>query len=325
MNILDELKKNIVSDYYTANFKSEVTFDTLLTPVIADILTVIGRKYPEKGINGEKVIRLTKEFPMLKKAITKKNQNYSNWNADYLMCDDDKDGTVYLVELKTTMDSLNYLQMYHYIKYIDRHHGQPFAQMAGKEFIALLNHVSCTGYVEKEWKNKETKDDLKKLFEKIIHFPEDGRKTWDVNHASDAENFLRKKSASSSEKYLLIAGQMLDSLKQYDWWDKKNIKLIYLIPEMISKESIKEEIQKAIRKKIEKELKKDGKYEKGMEIDVDGIDVDGIIDRTLILVTFQDIYDHCQELGNSELKEYWGWVKKILKQCNLFPPPSASP
>lgn len=65
MKINEILAENITKDYFNAKVKTEVIFDTILTPVIGEILTVIGRENKKLKINGEMKL-LAKEFPMLK-------------------------------------------------------------------------------------------------------------------------------------------------------------------------------------------------------------------------------------------------------------------
>jgi len=43
MKIHEILTEYIIRDYYTPNIKAEVILDMILTPVIGEILTVIGR------------------------------------------------------------------------------------------------------------------------------------------------------------------------------------------------------------------------------------------------------------------------------------------
>lgn len=64
MKIHEILTEYIIRDYYTPNIKAEVILDMILTPVIGEILTVIGRSNTDLGING-KMRLLAKEFPML--------------------------------------------------------------------------------------------------------------------------------------------------------------------------------------------------------------------------------------------------------------------
>lgn len=174
MEIYERLAENIIRDYFTPNIKAEVLLDTILTPVIGDILTVVGQKNKNLGINGEMKL-LAKEFPMLK--VPKEDEiNYRNCNADYLMCDAE---SVYFVELKTTQESLDCDQMINYRKYLEncKDEDQKFFDVSGAEFIKLLNHVSQTGYSSdnknKPWNEEESpeQDDLKRVFEAVIQYP----------------------------------------------------------------------------------------------------------------------------------------------------------
>lgn len=64
MRIEEILAEKVIQDYYTANIKAEVILDMILTPVISEILTAVGRENRELGINGEMKL-IAKEFPML--------------------------------------------------------------------------------------------------------------------------------------------------------------------------------------------------------------------------------------------------------------------
>lgn len=325
MKIEEILVGNITRDYYTANIKAEVILDMILTPVIEKILTVIGQKNKNLGINGEMKL-LAKEFPMLKpnscaktdeevfkevkrspalKSNRENEYNYRNCNTDYLMCDKE---SVYFVELKTTQNSCDHKQMINYRNYLAECENKKFSSVSGAGFIELLNHVSQTGYSRssknKPWGETE-KDDLKRLFEAVIRYPEyrgygkDGEKLpleedWVMeknHHADDALIYLKKTRAVSSKKYLLTAGQMLDHMKDGEWWECKQIKLIYLMPEKPSEEEIKEVL----------------------DYNRKGI---------FIIVTFQEIIKQahviCREMEKQGLKKYWKWVMEILLQCGLY-------
>lgn len=170
MEIHRALSQEMIKDHYTANIKSEVMLDVILTPVIADILTVIGQE--NKRINGE-VRLLAKEFPLLSNKNAEGGKpNFRSCNADYLMCDKD---SVFLVELKARQESYHHAQMENYLAYcLNR---ERFFESAGKNFVYLLNHVSKTGYSHKTWAEKigalRAKDALKWLFEIIVNYPED--------------------------------------------------------------------------------------------------------------------------------------------------------
>ncbi len=300
MKIHEILTEYIIRDYYTPNIKAEVILDMILTPVIGEILTVIGRSNTDLGING-KMRLLAKEFPMLKsKSCAKTSGKYRTCNADYLMCDKK---SVYFVELKTTQQSLDDGQMKNYQNYLVRCKNKEFSSVPGAEFIDLLNHVSKTGYPDSSEKKTWgiTKDDLKRLFKAIVWYQEyrgygkKGKKIplredWAKEktcHVDEAIAYLKENRAVSSKKYLLTAGQMLDNMEDGGWWDCGQIKLLYLMPETLSEKEISEYYRKGI-----------------------------------IFVTFQEIMEQARgiymEIEKQELKDYWKWVMEILKQCGLY-------
>ncbi len=310
MEIYERLAENIIRDYFTPNIKAEVLLDTILTPVIGDILTVVGQKNKNLGINGEMKL-LAKEFPMLK--VPKEDEiNYRNCNADYLMCDAE---SVYFVELKTTQESLDCDQMINYRKYLEncKDEDQKFFDVSGAEFIKLLNHVSQTGYSSdnknKPWNEEESpeQDDLKRVFEAVIQYPKYTEnkgygktkkiplmENWaneEDHHVDDAIAYLRKNKAVSSKKYLFTAGQMLNHMKYGEWWNCNKIKLVYLVPETPSDKEIKEILEY---------------YQKGF----------------VIIVTFREMMEQAYLIGKEsekqKLKKYWNWVMEILIQCGLY-------
>ena len=65
--------------------------------------------------------------------------------------------------------------MMNYQNYLADCKNEKFSNSSGAAFIDLLNHVSQTGYSnshkDKPW-GKTEKDDLKRLFEAIIRYPE---------------------------------------------------------------------------------------------------------------------------------------------------------
>ena len=100
--IRDLIKGSFINDYWTAGYKAEVSFDTLLTPVIEEIIQT---KFPTAKY-------VTKEFPILRKSFNDKvKSGFDSINVDYVLSDKDK---VYFVELKTTMDSIDKIQITNY-------------------------------------------------------------------------------------------------------------------------------------------------------------------------------------------------------------------
>lgn len=317
MKIYEKLAENIIRDYFTPNIKAEVLLDTILTPVIGDILTIVGQKNQELGISGEMKF-IAKEFPMLKSRFgdqtgkEKSKDNYRSCNVDYLMCDEK---SVYFVELKTTQESLDRDQMINYREYLKnrKDEDQKFFDVSGADFIKLLNHVSQTGYSSinenKPWNEEGSpeQDDLKRVFEAVIQYPKYTEnkgygktkkiplmENWvdeEDHHVDDAIDYLRKNKAVSSKKYLFTAGQMLDNMKVGKWWDCKHIKLLYLVPETPSDKEIKEILEY---------------YQKGF----------------VIIVTFREMMEQAYLIGKEsekqKLKNYWNWVMEILIQCGLY-------
>lgn len=318
MEIYERLAENIIRDYFTPNIKAEVILDMILTPVISEILTIVGQKNKELGISGDMKF-IAKEFPMLKSRFgdqTSKEEsknNYRSCNVDYLMCDEE---SVYLVELKTTQDSLDLKQMENYQKYLAACEDEKFSDVFGADFIKLLNDVSQTGYSSNNPKTKkpwEEENPLKRIFEAVIQYPKYTKnkgcgtdkkiplnENWakkEAHHVDDAISYLRKNKAVSSKKYLLTAGQMLDNMKvdeddgeRRDWWDYNKIKLLYLVPETPS-DKVKEILEY---------------YQKGL----------------VIIVTFREIMEQAYLIGKEsekqELRNYWNWVMEILIQCGLY-------
>lgn len=280
MNIYEIFAKEVVKDYFTANIKAEVIFDTILTPIIGEILTIV-----YSGKSDKEMRLIAKEFPILKE-----KGRYCSWNVDYLMCDDK---TVYLVELKTTKGSAGEEQWKRYRNHIGNYHDE-FALREGYDFVRLLNHVSKTGVPDKEFEDdnkqkscgKDWISELKSLFEEIInHSSNDSPEMKTGKYTERAQEYLKRNKANSSKKYLTTAGQVLDHIDDdCEWWNYTKRKVIYLVPA--------------------NEPNKLGKCDK-----------DDIID----IVTFEDIIGNKDNIGKEIKKgnlvpiEYWEWVVGILE------------
>ena len=87
---------SVLNDYYSAGIKAEVVLDTMMTPVIADLLK------EQISFFGEPVY-ITKEFPLKTSA-----KDHRNRKADYVLMDNE---SIYLVELKTSMGSIDKEQL----------------------------------------------------------------------------------------------------------------------------------------------------------------------------------------------------------------------
>lgn len=304
----ERFAEEVINDYFTANVKAEVILDTILTPVIDKILTAACK---EKGeIKRESQIKLlAKEFPILKEKRKEGEirKSYRSCNADYLMCDEE---SVYLVELKTSMDSDNEEQRKNYIEHCG---DKEFSKELGNDFIRLLNHVSKTGMSDdalektlEERRGKESgweADDLEWLFKRIVTYSttdnvESKKEAWDKQkyYESRAKCYLQREKAVSSKKYLFTAGQMLDKMENKEWWNYKKIKLIYITPNEIGDNK--------------EQLNCDNVAEKQNSADSD-----------IIYLTFKDIIkwkniiDRKMKEDYPDLESYWKWVADILEKC----------
>ncbi len=225
--ICDLIKGSFINDYWTAGYKAEVSFDTLLTPVIEEIIQT---KFPAAKY-------VTKEFPILKRTINK-GSGFSSINTDYLFCDGCK---FYFVELKTSMESINDDQSDNYEQIIEcSNHNNPW----GLDFIALLNHNSPTGYGDSSYENNKIiqnlnfQERLREIFNLIIENDSDRiQLKQNDNYQTKAIKWLkyRNKGYHLSGKYktLFQAGQILDFWENNGIHDKnpwKKIEIIYLVP-----------------------------------------------------------------------------------------------
>ena len=95
-NLVQEIKKWVVNDYFTPNIKAEVILDTLLTPYVAEIINRQGDL---------DTVFVTKEMSVKDVQKQTENPKYGNMGTkiDYVLVDAD---FVYLVELKTTDGSI---------------------------------------------------------------------------------------------------------------------------------------------------------------------------------------------------------------------------
>lgn len=233
-NICKEIKKSFINDYWTAGYKAEVSFDTLLTPVIEQIMN---QNIENKS--GE-IKYITKEFPILLRSFTGNNSyGFDSVNVDYVLSDDQ---TVYFVELKTTMDSYNDTQN---ANYSDIYKIDHMFKQWGDDFIRLLNHNSSSGKgddtFQELFNNKSSSNNreiLKKLFVDICKRSDISADSPNGNsdyYQKKAIEYLKKRNAdgklSGSNKTLFQAGQILDYCfsTKYELWGK-SIKIIYLAP-----------------------------------------------------------------------------------------------
>ena len=217
--MLDELIcDSVLNDYYSAGIKAEVVLDTMITPVIADLLK-------EQIAFTGKPVYITKEFPLKTSA-----KDYRNRKADYVLMDNK---SIYLVELKTSMGSIDKEQLDAYGEKLDNYNGKKLLY----EFTELLKSVF--GITDEE------NCDLVSVTDRIVKSLTDsktGFSDW-VSSLSKSDpqeeqrerteqyirTLMKNKKIKSSQKFLFQAAQIVTNSNPSDW-ESKDIKLIYMMP-----------------------------------------------------------------------------------------------
>jgi hypothetical protein len=112
MNFEEMIKKWVKYDYCTPGIKSEVIIDMLISEFIEEIVRFGAvKRMPEKE-NKKDVELITKEFPFA--CDQKENRKDDrNFKADYLVADYNEK-IMYVIELKTSKDSLSDEQFQNY-------------------------------------------------------------------------------------------------------------------------------------------------------------------------------------------------------------------
>lgn len=213
--MLDELIcDSVLNDYYSAGIKAEVVLDTMMTPVIADLLK------EQISFSGEPVY-ITKEFPLKTSA-----EDHRNRKADYVLMDNK---SIYLVELKTSMGSIDKEQLDAYGEKLEKYDGKKLLD----EFTELLK--SIYGITDEENSNLVSVTDriVKSLTDSKTGFSDPGNSDPLEEHREVTEQSIRTlmkdNNIKSSKKYLLQAAQIVNNSNPSDW-GTKDIKLIYMMP-----------------------------------------------------------------------------------------------
>ena len=217
--MLDELIcDSVLNDYYFAGIKAEVVLDTMMTPVIADLL--------KEQINFTgKPVYITKEFPLKTSA-----KDYRNRKADYVLMDNK---SIYLVELKTSMGSIDKEQLDAYGEKLDNYNGKKLLY----EFTELLKSVF--GITD------EDNCDLVSVTDRIVKSLTDSKTGFSDRVSSLSKSdpqeeqrerteqyirtLMKNKKIKSSQKFLFQAAQIVTNSNPSDW-ESKDIKLIYMMP-----------------------------------------------------------------------------------------------
>ncbi len=225
MSIQDTIKDHIENDYYTASIKCEVVIDTILTPVIGEIMSVL------TGVNMKFV---TKEFPFLKNRIKEKKgeADYHTINVDYMLYSDSgKKPAVYFVELKTTESSKNEKQDQRYV-YIEKHTGIKDLLKDFKKIV--IRYLSLpTNYSPENECNKALKKILNDAFKYQFEKYDKKISVDDGCYTNAAKEYLKKTGKAGSSKYILQAGQIIDAnLEKLINSGNCNIEFRYLLPKI---------------------------------------------------------------------------------------------
>ncbi len=217
--MLDELIcDSVLNDYYSAGIKAEVVLDTMMTPVIADLLK------EQISFSGEPVY-ITKEFPLKTATIGHRNRK-----ADYVLMDNK---SIYLVELKTSMGSIDKEQLDAYGEKLDNYNGKKLLY----EFTELLK--SIYGITDEE------NSDLVSVTDRIVKSLTDSKTGFSDRVSSLSKSdpleehrevteqsirtLMKNKKIKSSQKFLFQAAQIVTNSNPSDW-ESKDIKLIYMMP-----------------------------------------------------------------------------------------------
>jgi hypothetical protein len=237
--MLDELIcDSVLNDYYSAGIKAEVVLDTMMTPVIADLLK-------EQITFTGKPVYITKEFPLKTSA-----EDHRNRKADYVLMDNK---SIYLVELKTSMGSIYKEQLGSYGEKLDNYNGKKLFY----EFTELLKSVF--GITDEE------NSDLVSVTDRIVKSLTDSKTGFSDRVSSLSKSdpqeehrevteqsirtLMKDNNIKSSKKYLLQAAQIVNNSNPSDW-GTKDIKLIYMMP-CESKSKILKEFEEVRKKPVQ--------------------------------------------------------------------------
>lgn len=207
----DKIKDWVVNDYFTPNIKAEVILDTLLTPYIEGI---IKDQCDQCGVDA---VFVTKEMSVFDES----RDNNQGEKIDYILADAE---TVYLVELKTTKESIKPEQA---LLYQENCFGKNFGEVFGDKLLKIVSaELKGAG---KKWKEaNEPEERLGKLFNDILQ--KYGPDVRGESCAGRAKELLKLKEWDSTKKYLYTMGQLLDYLHKYPnrtLWNLP-LKLIYI-------------------------------------------------------------------------------------------------
>jgi len=133
------IKKWIIRDYSTQGIKAEVIIDMLISEIIEEL---VDWKMHGENIQSGKIRLVAKEFPLISKAM----ENHQNTKVDYLLYQQDGNIT-YLVELKTSRNSIEKEQMKRYLNIKEE-------EKLWKECLELFVSIVESDLCKKRWGEK---------------------------------------------------------------------------------------------------------------------------------------------------------------------------
>jgi hypothetical protein len=113
MDFKEMIKKWVEYDYCTPGIKSEVIIDMLISEFIEEIIRFGAA---DGKVKDNDIELITKEFPFA--CCQEENPNDRNFKADYLVANHEEK-IMYVVELKTSKDSLSIKQLQNYTKILN--------------------------------------------------------------------------------------------------------------------------------------------------------------------------------------------------------------
>lgn len=242
MSLSDTIANWVVNDYFTPNIKAEVILDTLLTPVI------------HRLVPGTELVAKEMSIPEWKGSEEKTLYGVHGPKIDYVLAGPEHE-KVFLVELKTTLSSLDDKQAESYLKNCGQQ-TVTFGCTLGKQLLSLLQRRSPDGFGVTQsfqsqkmnsgkWNDSSFAEAFKIILDKV---DPDKSLRGDGFRAEQAKNLILAKGWAQSmdlrrtggkqenkkyrsRKYLYTLGQLADYLEGGGkaLWEKP-LQIIYLTP-----------------------------------------------------------------------------------------------
>ena len=218
---MNDIRDLVINDFFTPNIKAEVILDMMLTPYIEDLGELL------RDVKGAYFVTKEMSIPRGDKWGSK------GAKIDYVLAKDGragKDGTVFLVELKTAKSSVGKGQAKEYKDYCE---GKKFGERLGRQLLEILkNNFKAKGFsleINPAWGDKAPEYVFNQIMEKF------GPAVRGIDRAAKARNLICKENwtqipAYCSRKYLYTLGQLADYIgRGHTIWNS-TMKVVYLTP-----------------------------------------------------------------------------------------------